>query len=212
VKTSIRVSMILFVLSILILPVGVSAQHAANVDKQLTPANIAKLDAGETILLDQTYTDKDGKTRGKGLAMVIVNAPEAQVWKYLPAFDTYTEFMPRMIGSKIYSNEGSKIGVQYELKIAIKKVKYHCMHDVHPDKGYLEWNLDASQKNDIADTTGYWVTKKHGEGKTIIAYSVSVDTGIAVPKMIQDYLTKKDLPNVVKAVKKRIESGGTYKK
>lgn len=188
-----------------------AADDLAVVEKNLTPANLAKLEAGEVILLDQTYTDAEGKTRGKGLAIVLIDKPPEEVWKYIPQFDSYKEFMPRMVASKIYLNEAGKIGAEYTLKVAFKTIVYSCMHYLENDKFMLRWELDAARKNDIASTTGWWKIKPY-KGKSIVAYTVAVDTGIAVPKVIQDYLTKRDLPNVVRAMKKRVESGGTYQK
>ncbi len=184
---------------------------AENIDKHLTAANIAKLEKGETILLDQTYKDKNGKTRGKGLAIIQVNASKDKACKHLSDFTYYKGFMPMVIVSDIYHNGEGKVGVGYVLKVVIKKVKYHCMHSFDKGKGEIKFWLDDNQKNDIKSTEGLWKVIPRGD-KCFIAYTVSVDTGVAIPKAIQDYLTKKDLPNVVKAAKMRIESGGTYTK
>lgn len=182
-----------------------------NVNKHLTPANLAELEKGEIILLDQTYTDAEGKTRGKGFAIIMVNASKEKAWKYLTDFANYKQFMPRIIVSDIYHNADGKVGVSYVLKVLFKKVKYHCMHSFDKEKGVIKYWLDNNQKNDIVSTEGMWIIIPKGD-KCLIAYTVAVDTGIAIPQAIQDFLTKKDLPNVVKAAKLRIESGGKYTK
>lgn len=188
------------------------ADDFSDAEKQLTPENMAKLEAGKVVLLDQAYKDpKTGKMRGKGMAIILVNKAPQEVWEYLPKFNTYKEFMPRMKESTIYDGGGGKVGATYVLDFLIKKIKYHCLHELDKEKMVIRWTLDSSKKNDIASTTGYWRVKAHGD-KSLLFYTVAVDTGMAVPQKFQDYLTKKDLPNVVKAVKKRIESGGTYKK
>ena len=199
------------VIVLLAIPALVMADDMAAVDKNLTAANISKLEAGETILLDQTYTDEKGQTRGKGLAIVLVNKPPDDVFTYIGQFGSYPEFMPRMVKSTVYKNEGSSVGAEYTLKVAWKTITYSCLHDVNNGNKTVSWVMDTGRKSDIASTTGMWILKPH-KGNTILAYTVAVDTGMAVPKMIQDYLTKKDLPNVVRAMKKRVESGGTYKK
>lgn len=184
---------------------------ALDINKYLTPANIAKMEKGEVVMLDQTYVDGEGKTRGKGLAMAMVNASPDTIWKFLGDFNNYPQFMPRVTSTKTYLSSGSKKGVYFTLKVAFKTVKYNCMHTIDKGTRTVKWELDKSKENDIAETIGAWIIKPQGE-KSILCYTVAVDTGMAVPKVIQDYLTKKDLPNVVKAMKSRVESGGTYKK
>lgn len=182
-----------------------------DLNKHLTAENITKMEKGEVILFDQTYTDSAGNVRGKGLAMAMVKADKDTAWKHLNDFANYKDFMPRIIHSSIYHDAGGKLGVKYTIKVLMVKVTYHCMHTFDKPNGYIRYKLDTSKENEIAATEGYWKVFDK-DGKTIIAYTVAVDTGRAIPKSIQDYLTKKDLPNVVRAAKKRIESGGTYKK
>ena len=68
------------------------------------------------------------------------------------------------------------------------------------------WRMDdARPKKSVEDSVGAWVLKPHGNGRTIVAYTVAVDTGMSVPKIIQNWLTNKSLKKVVKAVKKKVE-------
>ena len=69
--------------------------------------------------------------------------------------------------------------------------------------GVITWKLDDSKENEIRATTGFWAVKPHKDG-CLVYYSVALDTGHAVPGWLEDYLTKKDLPSVVTAVKKRV--------
>ena len=66
--------------------------------------------------------------------------------------------------------------------------------------------------NDISDTSGSWVLVADGENKTIAVYTVRADMGMGLGRALRDLLMNYDLPGVVEALKKRVESGGTYKK
>lgn len=178
----------------------------------LTPQNMEKLSKGEVVLVSQSYKDNKGKMRAKGAAIVVVNRPPEDVWQVLPDFTGYPEFMPRMISAKPYMNDGNAVGVEFQLKVVFRKITYSILHSIDREKGVLTLRLDHSRKNDIADTSGIWIVKSYGTGKTILSHSVILDSGLAVPTAIEDYLTKRDLPNVVVAVKKRVESDGTFKK
>ena len=45
-----------------------------------------------------------------------------------------------------------------------------------------------------------------------MVYRAFVDPGTHVPRFIQNFITRRSLPNLLLATKKRIESGGRYHK
>ena len=181
-------------------------ESIVNIDRLLTPENTAKLVKGEVVLTSTYYKDERGKTRTKGAAIVIVDRSTEEVWKHLGQFEQYPLFMPRMTSAAPYFHEGNRVGVEFTLKVVFKTIRYCIMHTIDKDKGILTLNLDKSKENDIRSTNGEWLVKPHGQGKSLVFHSVTIDTGMAVPVVIMDYLTKKDLPNIVFALKQRVEA------
>ena len=50
-------------------------------------------------------------------------------------------------------------------------------------------------------------------GKSTLAeYTIAVDSGKFVPQFIEDYLTRKDLPQILNSLRRRVESDGKWKK
>ena len=210
--TMIKKSLVI-ALAVLILSAGfVLAGPFDDPKALLTPENMEKLKKGEPVMVNKVVNDAKGNPRGQGLAVIVVNADPDTCWKYITQQTKMPEFMPRMISATEYMKEGNTRGVKFTIKILLSKISYHIIHTYDKGNYKLSYVLDKSKENDIADTSGFWKIEPFEGGKSLIAYTVSVDTGMAVPKAIQDYLTQKDLPNVVSTMKKRIESGGTYKK
>lgn len=201
---------ILVTMMALLVAVGAGAQTQGfgDVDKYFTAANIGKLEAGETVILNHTFTDEKGNAAGSGLAMILIERPVKDVWNVLIDFSAYPQFMPRVVSTKEYFHEGNSYGIDYTIKVMVKKIRYHILRTRKADEGILTYRIDKSKKNDIADTHGFWVLRPHGENRCILVYSVVVDSGISVPKSIQNYLTRRDLPGLVGAVKKRAETIG----
>ncbi|MBZ0270569.1 SRPBCC family protein [bacterium] len=177
-----------------------------DITKYLTPENLKDLQSGE-VVKENMLEQKEGKDSGRGIAIVLVKAPKAQVLKALDDFETFPEWMPNTKKTKVVRRDGDRVDVLFELSIVGNKVSYTVIHEVKPEEGYIRWRLDdAKPKKNVEDSVGAWVLRENGDNQTIVAYTVAVDTGMSVPKFIQNWLTKKSLTSVVKAVRDRVES------
>jgi carbon monoxide dehydrogenase subunit G len=189
-----------------------ATEDATDVDALLTPKVIARLAEGEIVLLKHGAKAKEGATKGGGVAMVLINRPKEEVWACLEDAEAFPKFMPRVLSATCYRREGDNVGLKYKVKILYMKITYHILECHERDKGVISWTIDKTKKNGIRETTGRWILKAHDLEKTLVAYTVHVDTGLWVPKAIERALTTSDLPGVVEALKKRVESGGEYVK
>jgi carbon monoxide dehydrogenase subunit G len=177
-----------------------------------TKGEIRKLEEGEVVRRHETFEDAKGRSRGRGLAAVLVDAPPKAVWRHLTRPEEFDEFLPRLTESKVYEKEGRRLGVAYAVRVLLVTVRYHCLQTLEPERWSVHWTLDERKENGIAATTGFWRALPHGEGRSILVYAASASIGRAVPKFVEDFLTRRDLPGVVTAMKKRIESDGKYTK
>ena len=76
----------------------------------------------------------------------------------------------------------------------------------------MEWALDTSQKNDIKGQEGYWQLFELNANTTIAEYGTRVDTGIAVPRWVQNLFARADIPKALTAFRQYMDSNGTYRK
>lgn len=202
-KVVVCFSILLFILTASFLAMQKQSEASSSViQRELSQDELTRLEAGEVILESQKYENEAGEIRGRGLAIAYVKANKKAVMDTLLDYPSYPQFMPRVKNTEVYLNTPTQINVKFTLKVVITIV-YYIKHYVDRDAGTIAWELDNTQENDIKDTTGSWLVKPHKQG-CLLFYSVALDTGRSVPGWLEDYLTKKDLPNVVRAVKEKV--------
>jgi uncharacterized membrane protein len=156
--------------------------------------------------------NKSKKNAKGGIALGIINKPTDVVWTYLEDAEAFPEFIPHVLSTKRYQRKGDEIALKYTVKVLYKKITYHILEHHDKKNSIISWRIDKSKKNDINETSGRWELKTFGDDKTLVAYTVRVDTGLYVPQAIENMLASSDLPGVLTALKKRVESGGDYSK
>jgi ribosome-associated toxin RatA of RatAB toxin-antitoxin module len=176
-----------------------------DLDKYLTPDNMAKLEAGEVVKENVMEKDAVGGDSGRAVALIIINASKDHIMGELAKYETYPQWMPSTKKTTVISRSDTASSVEFELSILGQSVKYTVIHKIDKTKGTIQWRMDDSKpKKNVKDSVGAWVLKAHGN-KTIVAYTVQVETGVSVPKFIQNWLSNSSLIKVLKAVKKQVE-------
>lgn len=172
----------------------------------LTPENVAKLEAGQTLSFKVGMDQKSGSSKGGGTVMVLVNRPWETLWAYLLDHTTYAEYLPRVKSVECYLNEPNKLGLKISARIVIRGLVQHVINTLDKENLTITWVLDQSKKNDIRDTAGAWMLVPHGEGKTILVYAIQIDMGWAMPNWLENFMIRRDLPGFVESLKDYAES------
>jgi len=180
---------------------------------EFTAEEWQRMKNGDVIITEVAAQNPDGSQRIDFLAKLYIKATRQEVWKTIRDYNHYSEFMPRLTKATILKQEGQVYWVRYEVKVLWLRVVYHLrVEGVDPFKR-IEFKLDTDKKNHIRNTYGYWILQDAPEGSgTVLSYSAYIDTGIPAPESLARKVAKSALPGVVKNVRKRIESGGTWKK
>lgn len=179
---------------------------AATLHGYLTPERMTQLEQGEIISVKEVEEGEEGKrSAGKGIALVLIDAPLETAWSVLKQPEKYHEFMPRVKQVSVLTSGTNEAELHYKLKVAWKEVEYHLDEVYDEGQHHLAFKIDPDKENDIKHTEGAWLLVPHKDGGTIAIYSVEADTGMAVPGFIENWLMNRDLPGVVEAVKKRAE-------
>ena len=142
--------------------------------------------------------------------LFLIKAPQEKVWDVLADYSKYHEFMP-IKEAKIKSKTGNTeivfirpetpamIDVSYDLKRVYEKDKWLITFEKHAGK--------------IKSINGYWKLEPFKTTKyTKVIYVNNIDIGMPVPGFVKDYFTKGSLVKLADAVRKRVESGETWKK
>ena len=77
----------------------------------------------------------------------------------------------------------------------------------------IAWKLDESAKdNSVRAVEGDYRMLELGPRETLLGYRTHIDTGLRVPQLVQSHMQKRALPELLRAIKRRVESGGTWKR
>lgn len=192
---------------------GISLAAAPWDQTKLTEKEKTALEKGEVVVHKEVVDTPDGK-KGRGHAWVVINKPREAVYEQLTTgYKDFAEFMPRLEKVEVKSLTATSMKVRSYVGVAFSTYAYTLAFKLDPAAYTLSWTLDRSEKSDIRDTAGSWKLHELEPGKSTLAeYTISVDSGKFVPQFLEDYLTRKDLPEILNAIRKRVESGGKWKK
>jgi ribosome-associated toxin RatA of RatAB toxin-antitoxin module len=179
-------------------------------DAGVTAAEWSTLEKGEVVAKTETYKTADGKDAGRGRAWIVINATPDACFATLKKYEDVPQYMPRVKKVTFLERSDAAYTVVQEIKVAFSTYRYSMKFAFDAAAKSMSWSLNKAYKNDIKDTTGRWLFLPMDGGKTLLDYTVAADTGAAVPEFLANYLTKRDLPDVLQSFKKRVESGGKW--
>ncbi|MDP8225111.1 MAG: hypothetical protein P9L99_17250 [Candidatus Lernaella stagnicola] len=191
----------LFVL-VLVVSAGFALAEMEIKTPDLPAAELAKVDSGEIYFRSEAKKDAEGKVSGGGLAVGYFKAPKDKIIDTILKYEDYPQFMPQVSETEV-NHSGNEHNVKFTIKVFLFTIRYYMTHTVDREAGTVRFTLDKSKENDIVGTDGYWALKPYKEG-FLVYYYADVDTGLKVPSKVQEFLTKRSLPKVVKAMKKRV--------
>ena len=103
--------------------------------------------------------------------------------------------------------------VYKEIDVTIMTLKYtHFM--TRNDKDLrVDFEKDPDGVNDFKESAGYFQFVKIDDKRCLFIYGlIKGEMDVPVPAFIKNYITSKDLPNIVLSVKKGSSPGGKWKK
>jgi len=181
----------------------------------LTLERYEEIRRGEILVFEETFESEDGKDAGRAKAYAYFAQPWPTIWAIVTDYDKQREYMPRLTTSRIIKREGNEVWVRFEMEVLWVDLAWVIKYEKDRTAHRIRFALDHSYRevNTIDDTEGSWeLIPVEGGDATVVVYRLFVDTGYAVPDFVMSYLTRGDLPNVVGNLRKRVESGGSWKK
>lgn len=178
----------------------------------LTVSEFARMEKGEVVIKTQTYATGDDKRAARVTAYCLINKPPDAVWAVMLNYHQFDEFMPRLEKVQVLEKTKNTMKVTQTVRVPVGVIRYTLDLIFKPAQRTVSWVLDKSRTHDIADTSGAWEFFPYSQGKTVLRYTTIVDSGMVVPRFVEDYLLKNDLPELLLSMRRRAESDGTWKK
>lgn len=207
-KSAIRVLIIASVVFIF-----ATSAFAGKVSSKLTADELAKVKAGEIVLKN----DLSEKTQsGSGIAFGTFKVSKEEFWKVIYDYPNYKDIFPRIEYAKIIEKNDDQFLTDFAMDATLATLKYTSWNRPSKDGNRLDFGLVKDRPHKyFKEMNGYWQLEELEGGLILAEYKVNVELDVPViGKMltkIVNSMAGKDLPTVLKAVRKRAESGGTWK-
>jgi len=185
------------------------AEHSFNP----TEDEMKRLRAGEVIVDEYIFSGPGNEKQLSFIATALVDAPPQTCFNTVRDYDHFHEFMPRVSGAKVVAKDGDCMTIRYEAGILWIDVVYYIDACAAVPGRRVEFELARDRENFIEETRGFWEIQPVDGGKSsLVSYSAYLDPGIPVPDFISLRMTRSNIVAVLENVRKRAESGGTWKK
>jgi hypothetical protein len=179
-------------------------------EEKLSKAQLAKLEAGETLVVARPLPK--GREGTHVVAAALVKAPAQEIFDVIMDCKGQPKFVPHLDTCKntyapgVAPQEATRYKQYQKLKfkfVFTKQIEY--TNEMFAIRPYVSgWVLDKQNKGDIDDSEGYWRIIPYKEGANILFYDVYNNPGMAVPDWVQEILVKGDLPKTVEAMRDRV--------
>jgi len=190
--------------------------QAGPVSAKLKADELARVKKGEIIL--KNIIDEQTQ-KGYGSAFAVYKGTKDEFWKVILDYEHYLDIYPRLKKVTPISKTADTYLVEFYLDASIKTIIYTTINKLSADKSKVSWTLDPNRPHEyLKRTDGYWQLEELEPGLLLAEYRVEVEldmgTGViaSLVNRVVRAMSKDDLPEVMDCTRKRLESGGTWKR
>lgn len=180
--------------------------------KSLTPEIRATLEKEGQVLLGDQKKNGGKSYAGFIKAVALFKVPKARAYELIVEPVKQPLYLPRLVSAKSIDAPQYGENIQFHLKVLFTNIHFRTRHWFFPEYSRVEWKLDPAFKNDIADQEGFWQLYSVGPDLTVGEYGTRIDTGMAVPASIQEFLARRDIPSALTAFRAYIDSDGKFRR
>jgi hypothetical protein len=208
------VKIIVYFISLTVVSFITGSMGQAGEYEKLSDEQRDELNKGEPVYEYVKTSDDEGHaTGGYARSLILVKKPIEDCWNIFSQVDKHHEYFPRQTETHMLDSDTTHALLKKVFDFYVKDISYYIKYTIDPGKHKINYDLDKSRPHDLEEVNGFFLFEEVKKDTTLFIYAVTrTETGLRVPKFIQNYITSRDLPNVTEHVKKRIESGGTWKK
>ena len=175
------------------------------------PRDVVDRLMSENILVLEEIQAKGPLRGGIISAYVLFEQPVDRVYRLLAQSTRQSEFRPELTRIETVETRPHGQVDEQQLKILFQHYVFRIAYQLFPEQRRIEWNLDERFDNDLARLTGFWALYAMADGRTLGRSGTSVDVGPAVPAVLQDWITRKNVPETMRRVRMWVNSGGSYR-
>lgn len=206
-----KVQLLVLIVSLLLLPFATS-ESAGAATAGLTPAELTKIEKGEVVVKSETYPTGNGAHGSNVKAYCVINTLPEAAWAVMLDYHKFDQFMPRLDKVEVLEKTDRTMKVTETVHVALGVISYTIDLTFKPEQRTVNWMLDKTRRHDIAETSGSWEFLPYSQGKTLLRYTTTLNSGFFIPRFLEQFLLRNDLSDALSSLKRRAESNGTWKK
>jgi carbon monoxide dehydrogenase subunit G len=180
---------------------------------QLTDPELAAVGKGEVPVRIEAFKNANGKSAGRGWGAIAIERPVAEVWATLARYDDRAEYVPRLKSVTVLEQAPGRARIRQEIDASLMTARYTAWYTFDEGQRSIAWTIDKSAAdNTVKQVDGDYRMAELGPTRTLLVYRAYVDSGMHVPQSIQSFMQRRSIPDLLRAIKRRVESGGRWKK
>jgi hypothetical protein len=175
------------------------------------PRELVEALRAKKVVMLQKVRERKGRDEGLIVGFVIFAADRESVYGLLSQTSRQIEFRPEITSIETLSRDADGPVDRHTIRILFNRFVYHLRWHLDPAHRTLRWTLDDRRENDLERLRGSWELFEMKDGGTLGRFTTSVNVGRAVPGFLQDYITRRNLPETMERNRRWVDSGGTYR-
>jgi hypothetical protein len=177
------------------------------------PEIVERLRSDELVVLVSAETEKQPKGGGPSIVVgfVIFEPGPPETYRMLSQTTRQIEYRSELTDvANVEWNERGPVDVHH-IQILFRRYSYHLQYILTPETQTLGWQLDASYANDLDRVDGRWELYEMDDGRTLARFTTGVEVAAGVPRFLQDYFTRKNLPSTLGNCRRWVNSKGRFR-
>lgn len=184
------------------------AAGASEILARQAPALRARLEDAKVVILDAEEGDA---AEGWVKALAIFERPREEVMRLVAQSTRQIEYRPEITAIETVERFPNGTVDEHAVKILFIALHYRLRAQIDYAAGRAWWGLDPRFANDLSRFDGYWEFHELGPARTLGVFGTVVDIGPAFPRMLQDSVTRKNVPQTVDRTRRWVDSGGAWR-
>lgn len=173
------------------------------------PETMARLEEERVLLMEPRPAN--GDHTGDAEALVLFEQPRARVLRLLASTARQIEYRPELRRLRVIEATERGDVAEYHVRFLLNRLRYRTRHGWDLEAGRVWWTLDPDYPNDLAALDGLWELRALDERRTLGRFTSRIDIGPALPAFLQDYATRRRLPEAMELVRRWVDSDGRWR-
>ena len=153
----------------------------------------------------------DAANPGLAQGLVLFSKPYTQVWQLLTQTHRQREYREELAELTHFERTESAVVERHRIRMLFVGLSYHLRYEFDPSRCHIEWSLAPNYQNDIEQISGVWDLYTLGGDRTLGRLGTAVRVGKAMPKSMQDSITRAKVPESLENVRRWVDSDGKWR-